>query len=150
MTTSIHPALGEAARGFLLREHQLLIDGHMVASDGGKRTDIVDPATGQVIATVAEATATDVDRAVEAARRALEGPWRKVTPSERTRMMLRFADLIEANGDELAQLECINSGKPLPFCRNGDVVGIVEMLRYMAGWTTKMGGENSARLRSGQ
>ncbi|MGF6956055.1 phenylacetaldehyde dehydrogenase [Paraburkholderia youngii] len=141
MTTSFHPALGEAARDFLSREHGLLIDGRMIASDGGKRTDILDPATGEVIATVAEATATDVDRAVEAARRALEGPWRKTTPSERTRMMLRFADLIEAHGDELAQLECINSGKPLPFCRNGDVVGIIEMLRYMAGWTTKMSGE---------
>ncbi|MGF6842872.1 phenylacetaldehyde dehydrogenase [Paraburkholderia youngii] len=141
MTTSFHPALGEAARDFLSREHGLLIDGRMIASDGGKRTDILDPATGEVIATVAEATATDVDRAVEAARRALEGPWRKITPSERTRMMLRFADLIEAHGDELAQLECINSGKPLPFCRNGDVVGIIEMLRYMAGWTTKMSGE---------
>ncbi|VXC14057.1 putative aldehyde dehydrogenase DhaS [Burkholderia sp. 8Y] len=141
MTTNFHPALGEAARGFLSREHQLLIDGQGVASDGEKRTDILDPATGDVIATVAEATASDVDRAVAAARRALEGPWSKVTPSARTRMMLRFADLIEANGDELAQLECINSGKPLPFCRNGDVVGIAEMLRYMAGWTTKMGGE---------
>ena len=103
MTTSIHSALGEAARAFLSREHQLLIDGRMVASDSGKRTDVVDPATGEVIATVAEASATDVDRAVEAARRALEGSWRKVTPSGRTRMMLRFADLIEANGDELAQ-----------------------------------------------
>jgi len=71
MTTSIHPALGEAARAFLSREHQLLIDGRMVASDSGKRTDVVDPATGEVIATVAEASATDVDRAVEAARRAL-------------------------------------------------------------------------------
>jgi len=140
MTTSFHPGLGEAARGFLSRHHQLLIGGRMVESDSGRRTDILDPATGDVIATAAEASATDVDRAVEAARRAFEGPWSKTTPSERTRMMLRFATLIETNADELAELECINSGKPLVFCRNGDVVGIVEMLRYMAGWTTKMGG----------
>ncbi|SAL64061.1 aldehyde dehydrogenase [Caballeronia choica] len=141
MTTHFHPALGEAARSFLSREHHLLIDGRMVESDSGRRTDILDPATGNVIATAAEASATDVDRAVEAARRAFAGPWRKTTPAERTRIMLRFAALIETHADELAQLECINSGKPLAACRNGDVAGIVEMLRYMAGWTTKMGGE---------
>jgi phenylacetaldehyde dehydrogenase len=141
MTTSFHPGLGEAARSFLSRQHQLLIDGRMVESDSGRRTDILDPATGEVIATAAEASPTDVDRAVEAARRAFEGPWSKTTPAERTRMMLRFATLIESNADELADLECINSGKPRVFCLNGDVAGIAEMLRYMAGWTTKMGGE---------
>ncbi|WP_087668145.1 aldehyde dehydrogenase family protein [Caballeronia humi] len=141
MTTSLHPALGEASRHFLQREHQLLIDGRMVESDSGRRTDILDPATGEVIATAAEGSATDVDRAVDAARRAFEGPWRKTTPAERTRTMLRFAELIEANAEELADLECINSGKPRVFCRNGDVAGIAEMLRYMAGWTSKMGGQ---------
>jgi phenylacetaldehyde dehydrogenase len=55
-------------------------------------------------------------------------------------MMMRLADLIDQNGDELAQLESLNSGKPLVFCRNADVVGIAEMIRYMAGWTTKTGG----------
>jgi len=69
MTISFHPGLGEAARGFLSRQHQLLIGGRMVESDSGLRTDILDPATGDVIATAAEASATDVDRAVEAARR---------------------------------------------------------------------------------
>lgn len=140
--TIIHPALGGAAKAFLNRKHQLLIDGKMVESRSGKRTDIIDPGTGGIIASAAEGSAADVDLAVEAARRAFElGPWRRTTPSERTRIMLRFAELIEANADELAELECINSGKPLMFCRNGDVVGIAEMLRYMAGWTTKMGGE---------
>jgi phenylacetaldehyde dehydrogenase len=141
MTTSLHPALGEASRHFLQREHQLLIDGRLVESDSGRRTAILDPATGEVIATAAEGSATDVDRAVDAARRAFEGPWRKTTPAERTRTMLRFAELIEANAEELADLECINSGKPRVFCRNGDVAGIAEMLRYMAGWTSKMGGQ---------
>ncbi len=136
-----HPAVGPAARSFLNRQHQLLIDGQWVAASSEARTELIDPATGNVIATAAQGTAADVDRAVVAARRAFEGPWRKTTPSQRTQMMLRFATLIEANGQELAELECINSGKPLAFCRNGDVVGIVEMLRYMAGWTTKMGGE---------
>lgn len=141
MTTSLHAALGEASRSFLAREHRLLIDGHMVEADSGRRTDILDPATGDVIATAAEASSADVDRAVDAARRAFEGPWRKTTPAERTRMMLRFAELIDAHADELADLECINSGKPRVSCLNGDVAGIAEMLRYMAGWTTKMGGQ---------
>ena len=79
MTTHFHPALGDAARSFLSREHHLLIDGRMVESDSGRRTDILDPATGNVIATAAEASATDVDRAVEAARRAFAGPDRKST-----------------------------------------------------------------------
>jgi len=143
MTTALHPALGAAARTFLARAHQLLIDGHVVEAAEGRRTEIIDPATGERIATVAEAGPADVDRAVAAARRAFEGPWRKVTPAERTRIMLRFANLIEENADELAELECLNSGKPLRFCRNADVAGIVEMLRYMAGWTTKMGGETA-------
>ncbi|WP_028205155.1 aldehyde dehydrogenase family protein [Paraburkholderia nodosa] len=141
MTTQLHPALGSAARAFLSRTHQHLVDGNLLAGETGQRTDILDPATGERIATVAEGSALDVDRAVAAARRAFDGPWRKVPAAERTRIMLRFASLIEANAEELAELECINSGKPLPFCRNGDVAGIVEMLRYMAGWTTKMGGE---------
>ncbi|WP_322057049.1 aldehyde dehydrogenase family protein [Paraburkholderia sp. J63] len=143
MTTALHPALGAAARAFLARSHQLLIDGRGVEAQSGERTGIIDPGTGERIATVAQGGAADVDRAVDAARRAFEGPWRKVSPAERTRIMLRFANLIEANSEELAELECINSGKPLRFCLNGDVAGIVEMLRYMAGWTTKMGGETA-------
>src|SRR6516225_6839670 len=97
MTRTFHPALGEAARAFLLREHQLLIDGRAAESDSGRRTDIVDPATGEVIATAAEGSATDVDRAGDAARRAFAGPWSKTTPAARTRIMLRFAELIEAH-----------------------------------------------------
>lgn len=140
---SHHPALGAAAKAFLARQHQLLIDGRFVEALSGRRTDVADPATSSVIASVAEADSADVDRAVEAARRAFEGPWRSAKPAERTRILLRFADLIERCGDELAELECINSGKPLVFCRNGDIPGIVEMLRYMAGWTTKMGGHTA-------
>ncbi|WP_421793730.1 aldehyde dehydrogenase family protein [Hydrocarboniphaga effusa] len=138
---SLHPAIGAAARAFLEKQHQLIIDGKGVASRSGNRGKVFDPATGGVIATVAEADASDVDVAVAAARRAFEGPWAKTTPAQRARMMFRFAELIEANGDELAELESINSGKPLVFCKMGDVVGIAEMARYMAGWATKIGGE---------
>ncbi|HSW18177.1 MAG TPA: aldehyde dehydrogenase family protein [Ramlibacter sp.] len=140
---NLHPALGANARAYLQRQHQLLIGGEFVAAASGLRTEVLDPGTGNVIASVAEGDAADVDRAVKAARAAFEGPWRTTKPNERTRIMLRLADLIERHGEELAELECINSGKPLVFCRNGDVAGIADMLRYMAGWTTKMGGQTA-------
>ena len=137
---AIHVGVGAAARAFLGRDHKLLIDGRWVESSTGKRTEVLDPATGGVIALAAEGTGADVDAAVRAARAAFEGPWSRVKPAERTRLMFRLAELIEAHGDELAELESLNSGKPLVFCRNADVPGVAEMLRYMAGWATKLGG----------
>jgi phenylacetaldehyde dehydrogenase len=137
-----HPRLGSAARTYLQKRHQLLIDGKYVDAQSGQRSDIIDPGTEQVIASVADGGVADLDLAVAAARKAFEtGPWQKTTPAERTRILFRFAELIEANGDEIGELESINSGKPLAFCRNVDVPGVAEMLRYMAGWTTKMGGQ---------
>lgn len=139
---TLHPRLGAASRAFLGKQHQLLINGQTIEPRSGKRTDVVDPATEEVIATVADGGVEELDVAVAAARQALEeGPWRKTTPAERTRILFKLAALIEANGDEIGELESINSGKPLTFCRNVDVPGVAEMLRYMAGWTTKMGGE---------
>ncbi len=140
---TLHSALGQAARAFLARKHRLLIGGEFVDCASGRRSEVFDPGTGDVIATVAEADGADIDRAVAAARQAFEGPWRSVKPAERARMMNRFAELVERHGDELAELECINSGKPLAFCRAGDIPNIAEMLRYMAGWTTKMGGQTA-------
>jgi len=138
---SFHERITAPARNFLQRQHGMLIDGKTVMGQG-KRTDIIDPGNGNVIATVAEGSAADVDLAVAAARRAFEGDWAKVKPIQRARLMLRYADLVEANGDELAQLECVNSGKPFAFCRNVDIPNVAEMLRYMAGWATKIAGQS--------
>src|SRR5690606_28917540 len=107
----------------------------------GETFETIDPSTGQVIAQVASAGEADVDRAVAAARAAFEGPWAKVKPDERTRLLLRLADLIETNGEELALLETLDVGRPIQFSRMIDVGGAVGQLRYNAGWASKIAGE---------
>src|ERR1700691_4801887 len=113
-TLFIHPRIGRAAAEFLGRKHQLFISGRWVDAKSGKTFDTYDPGTGRVIAQVAEGDAADIDAAVAAARRAFErGAWPTTLASERATMMWRLADLIEANADELAELESLNNGKPL-------------------------------------
>jgi phenylacetaldehyde dehydrogenase len=139
--STLHPRLGQTAARFIQREHLLLIDGQWVAPRAGGRFEVEDPATGLRIAQVAEGQAVDIDLAVAAARRAFEsGEWSRCKPADRTRLLLRLADLIEANGDELAELEVMDNGKPLAFARRG-IAGTAEMVRYMAGWATKLTGE---------
>src|SRR5579864_6708360 len=88
---------------------KLLINNRWVPSVSGKTFSTINPSTGQEICEVAEADAADVDKAVAAARAAFDsGPWRKTAPSERGRVINRLADLIEANGDELAALESLD------------------------------------------
>jgi phenylacetaldehyde dehydrogenase len=135
-----HARLGSSVRDFLGRQHKMLIGGQWVESASGKRTDIIDPGTTRIIATAAEGDESDVDRAAAAARKAFEGDWAKVKPAQRARIMFRLADLVEARGDDLAQLESINTGKPLVFCRNVDIPNVAEMFRYMGGWATKIAG----------
>src|SRR3984957_9805893 len=121
---------------------QLLIDGQWV--DGAKKFDTVNPATGEVLTQIAEGSNADVDRAVEAARRAFEdrnGPWRKLSASERGRLIWKLADLIEANIDELAELETLDNGKPIFESRYVDVPMVIDVLRYYAGLATKIHGE---------
>jgi phenylacetaldehyde dehydrogenase len=138
----LHPGLGATARKFLRGEHRLFIDGRWVAATSGKTFEVEDPGTGRVIAKVAEGDAVDIDLAVDAARRAFEsGPWPKMTPADRTRLLLKLADLIEKHGDELAELEVIDNGKPLAGAKRG-IAGTADMVRYMAGWATKFHGES--------
>src|SRR5947209_10424322 len=121
---------------------QLLIDGQWV--DGAKTFDTVNPATGEVLTQIAEASAEDVDRAVAAARRAFEdrsGPWRKFSASERGRLIWKLADLVEKNIDELAELETLDNGKSIFESRYVDMPMVIDVLRYYAGWATKIHGE---------
>src|SRR5271157_5641166 len=91
---------------------KLLINGEWVSSASGKTFPTINPATAEVITQVAEADAADVDKAVAAARAAFEqGPWKKMTASQRGQLMYKLADLIEKNADELAQLESLDNGK---------------------------------------
>src|SRR5215831_2175434 len=101
---------------------KMLIDGRWV--EGSQSFDTINPATGEVLTQIAEAGASDVDRAVEAARRAFDskgGAWRKMSASERGRLIWRLADLVERHIDELAQLETLDNGKPIFESRNVDM-----------------------------
>ena len=100
------------------------------------------PATGETLARVAEGEAEDIDRAVRAARRAFEeGPWGRMTTSERGRIIWRIGDLINEHLDELAQLESLDNGKPFAVARAADVPLSADMFWYMAGWATKLEGD---------
>src|ERR1700689_3898891 len=88
---------------------KLLINNRWVPSESGRSFATINPSTGEEICQVAEADAADVDKAVEAARTAFEGPWRKMRASERGRLLYRLADLIEKNADELARLESLDN-----------------------------------------
>lgn len=121
---------------------KLLIDGKWVDAASGKTFDTVNPANGKVITKVAEGGKEDIDKAVKAARKAVEeGPWRKMAAAERARLLYKLADEIEKRADELAQLETLDNGKPIKESRWVDVVQTVETFRYYAGWCTKLEGE---------
>jgi 5-carboxymethyl-2-hydroxymuconate semialdehyde dehydrogenase len=123
---------------------KMLIDGKWVEAASGKTFDTLNPATGEVLARVAEGDAEDVDRAVRAARRAFDsGPWRRMRPAERERLLLRIADLIEAHAEELAELETLDNGKTLADSRSVDVPSAAATFRYYAGWVNKLTGDTN-------
>jgi len=140
--TALPDQLSEAARSFASSPQQLLIGGEKVDAADGATFETLDPATGNVITTVAQAGAADVDRAVAAARAAFEegSDWRKMTPGDRGRAMIRLAMLVEQHADELAELESLDNGKPLKFARYVDVASTLSHLHYYAGWCTKIEG----------
>lgn len=132
--------LGDAARNFVDRAPL----GNYIAgqfSEGGVGTfTSIDPSTGQPIAELRTAGEQEVDAAVAAAREALSGKWGKLSGLKRGALINRFADLIEANGEELAQLESLDNGKPVKIAQIVDVAGATRHLRYFAGWASKLEG----------
>ena len=133
--------LSDAARAFAGREHRLLIDGEWMAAAAGTTFETIDPSCGRPITNVAQAGPEDVKRAVEAARAALNGPWGALPPAQRARLIDRLAGLVEANGDELAQLESLDNGKPVKLAKLVDVSGTVAHLRHFAGSAERIVGE---------
>src|SRR5215813_5776153 len=115
MTMGAAVKLDESVESFVhARVRKMLIDGKWVEAASGKTFETPNPATGEVLARVAEGDREDVDRAVRAARRAFdEGPWTHMRPVERQRLLLKIADLIEQHGEELAELETLDNGKTL-------------------------------------
>jgi betaine-aldehyde dehydrogenase len=120
--------------------YRMLIDGEWVAAASGRTLEVMDPATGKAMATVPDAQAADVDRAVKAARRAFEEGWRDVTAQERGRVLFRLAERVRARTKELAELETLNSGKPLAESEF-DVGDVATCLEYYGGLATKLHGE---------
>lgn len=120
---------------------QNLINGQFVDAVSGKTFPTYDPRTGEVIAHIAEGDAEDINRAVAAARKAFdEGPWPRMTAYERSRILLRFADLVEKHSDELAALETWNNGKPYEQAAKSELPLFVRLFRYYAGWADKIHG----------
>jgi aldehyde dehydrogenase (NAD+) len=126
----------------IVRQTRMLIDGKWMNSTSGRTFETINPATGDVIAHVAEGEAPDIDKAVKAARRAFEkGPWRKMSARERGRCLYKLADLIEQNMNELAALETLDNGKPLKDSMTADLPLVIDCYRYYAGWADKIEGK---------
>ncbi len=134
--------LKEQTRASLNRPFQLLIDGAWTDSQSGDGLDVFNPADGCVIATVPAGNKQDVDRAVNAARRAFEaGPWAIMTPGDRAKILWRVADLIEERKEEFAELETLDNGKPITMSSKVDIPASIAALRYWSGWCTKIAGQ---------
>ncbi|WP_338448488.1 aldehyde dehydrogenase family protein [Niallia oryzisoli] len=134
-------SLNPKAREFTSKPLKMFIGGQWVDAISGKRTEIRNPANGELITTVAEGDKEDVDLAVRAARKAFEeGPWPKMKPNVRARLMLNLADLIEENAEELAHLDTLDYGQPVSLT-TGFAAAAADNFRYYAGWTTKITGE---------
>ncbi|HEV2157617.1 aldehyde dehydrogenase family protein [Bradyrhizobium sp.] len=129
------------ATEFMARPQHLLIDGRRVPAGSGRTFKSLNPATGQVIATIAEGGEADVELAVAAARRAFEGPWRTIRASERGQILMRWADLLKRNADEIIELESIDAGKPISATMRQDFPAAVDTLIYYAGWADKISGD---------
>jgi phenylacetaldehyde dehydrogenase len=136
------PAVAEKkVHKFLTGNKKMLINGKWQDAASGKTFEVFDPATGEVLAHVAEGDKKDIEAAVKAARKAFDhGPWRKMTASDRGKMIWKLADLLEQNLEEFAELESLDNGKPVGVARVADVPLAVDLLRYMAGWATKIEG----------
>src|SRR5450631_4420761 len=134
--------MDDKVASYISKTRKMLINGQWVEAASGKTFPTYNPATGQVLANVAEGDREDIDRAVKAARAAFEtGPWSRTSPAARAKMIWKLADLIEEHLEEFAQLESLDNGKPLAVARVADVPLAVDLFRYMSGWTTKIEGQ---------
>ena len=115
------------------------VNGKRTAAADGVFLDTIDPATEAPIGRFPRSSVVDIDAAVQAAHRAMSGPWSRLAPAERGRLMFRLADLISADKDRLARLETLDVGKPLKDSL-GDIDGVVTTLRYNAGAADKIEG----------
>jgi len=133
--------LDRSVEEFIGAPRQMFINVQFVNAASGRTFDTPNPATGETLARVAEGDAEDINRAVTAARKAFEeGPWSRMSPSERGRIIWRIGDLILEHTNELAQLESLDNGKPYVIAAAADVPLAADLFHYMAGWATKIEG----------
>lgn len=133
--------LSPAVRDFISSPRKLYIDGRWVEAASGKTFDTIDPASEEVICQVAEGGREDVDRAAKAAHKAFYGgEWSRLNPGAREALLLRWADLVEANAEMLAELESLDNGKLVTYARMVDIPASTQLIRYYAGWATKIEG----------
>src|ERR1700743_3714930 len=125
----------------LAKDRLLLIDGKRVPSSSGRTFKSLNPATEEVIATIAEGNEADVDRAVAAARRAFEGPWRTMRAAERGALLLKWAELLKRHADEIVEIESLDGGKPISATLRQDFPAAIDTLTYYAGWADKITGD---------
>jgi phenylacetaldehyde dehydrogenase len=141
VVTQPEPQQAGTHRFLAASRKQLMIGNEWLAPQSGQYFDTVNPATGTVLATIAAGTAPDVDRAVQAARRAFESAeWRDLTGAQRARLLWRMADLMEAHLEELAELETLDQGKPVWVGRYAEIPGAIDQFRYFAGQATRIEG----------
>ncbi|MCB1688121.1 MAG: aldehyde dehydrogenase family protein [Halioglobus sp.] len=130
-----------AVRERLARPQPLLIGGHWCEAADGGVSDIFNPSNGEQLGTAASATRDDCERAIAAARQSFDGgSWTALTPAQRGKILWRVADLLEEYGDEVAELEMLDAGKPFAAVRQGEIPFAADCFRYFAGWCTKIEG----------
>jgi phenylacetaldehyde dehydrogenase len=140
-TATVEIPIHQQVITFVGAPRKMLVGGKWLEAASEKTFPTYNPATGEVLAQVAEGNSADVDKAVTAARKAFEsGPWSTLTASERGRLIWKLADLVESHLEEFAQLESLDNGKPVGVARVADVPLTVDLFRYMAGWATKIEG----------
>ncbi len=129
----------ESTEPIQLRDrYELFVDGEWSAPDSGRYFDTINPATEETIARVAEADARDVDRAVQAARRAFDGSWSKLSGRERGKYLFRIARMLQERARELAVVETLDGGKPIRESRDIDIPLVAAHFFYYAGWADKL------------
>ncbi len=132
-----------------LRRQEMFIGGEWTPGDGREAQEIVNPATGKVIAHVPKGTDDDVNRAVAAARKAFDGGWSDSTPRDRSERLLKLADAIAENADELAQIESENVGKPLAVMKSEEIPPTVDCFRFFAGAARTLEGRAAGEYMQG-
>ncbi|WP_068115956.1 aldehyde dehydrogenase family protein [Tropicimonas marinistellae] len=131
----------DATRQAVAAPPRMFIDGALTEGAASDTQPVFEPSTGARLSEVLLGTSDDVDAAVAAARRAFDtGPWPRMAPNERQRILWRLADLVESHADTLAEIETLDTGKAIGPCREVDILGSADLLRYMAGWATKIEG----------